>query len=98
MESGLSFTGFFRSEDRARWRCAHWRTVAVNLVSNRRVTALSCVDSISKLGVVCVDDYPAVGRAIVSVAPPTLPVVMRVFDLQWVQGIIRTRFVERFSG
>ena len=50
------------------------------------------------LGVVCVDDYPAVGRAIASVAAPTLPVVMRVFDLQLVQSVIRTRFVERFSG
>ena len=52
----------------------------------------------TNLGVVCVDDYPAVGRAIASVAAPTLPVVMRVFDLHWVQSVIRTRFVERFSG
>ena len=52
------------------------------------VTTLSLVDSISFLHVVCVDEYEVVYRGIASVAVPTVPVVIRVFDLNWVLGVI----------
>ena len=55
-----------------------WQSDLTRLV----VTTLSCVNSVSQLSVVCVDEHLNVGRAIGSVAVPTLPVVMRVFDRQ----------------
>ena len=55
-----------------------WQTYLTRLA----VTTLSCIDSISRLSVVCVDGLETVGRAIASVAVVTVPIVMRVFDLQ----------------
>ena len=49
-----------------------WEQWHTNL-SRVVVTTLSCVDSISNLGVVCVDYFPAVGLAIANVATPTAP-------------------------
>ena len=60
-----------------------WQTDLTRLV----VTTLSCLNSISRLGVVCVGEHLKVGRAIGSVAVPTVPVVMRVFDVPRVQQV-----------
>ena len=71
-----------------------WQSNLTRLVA----TTLSCVNSISQLRVICVDEHINVGRAIGSGAVPTVPVVMRVFDVQWVQRVIRSRFTSQFSG
>ena len=71
-----------------------WKSDLTRLV----VTTLPCIESITCLHVVCVDDHEIVGRALASVAVPTLPVVMRVFDLNWVLEVIRRQFARQFSG
>ena len=48
--------------------------------------------------VVCVEEHLKVGRAIASVADTTVPVVMHLFDVQWIQSVIRKRFTTQLSG
>ena len=59
---------------------------------------LSCLEVVSGLSIVCVQDRLNVGRAIASAVTPTEPVVARVNDVPWLRDVMRQKFVSQFGG
>ena len=71
-----------------------WKEELVNLV----VTILSCVESMPSLSGIIVEDHVALGRALSKMCLSERTIVMRFFDVQWVQRCIRNQFRQRIGG
>ena len=73
--------------------CETWNSLLLRVVASLS----SCFDNMSGLSVVVVQDHLPVGRAMASLSPLREPVVMRSFDVEWVQRVIRHQFSLHFG-
>ena len=71
-----------------------WKEEVVNHV----VTLLSCLDPAPSLCSVVVDEHVIVGRALANWTVSNKTVVMRYFDVDWVQRCVRRQFKQRMGG
>ena len=71
-----------------------WKKRLVTLAD----TLLSCFDPVPYLCCVVVESHVAIGRGISKVVMPETSVVMRCFDIQWVQRCIRTQFKQKVGS
>ena len=62
------------------------------------LTVLSCLDPLPSLCSVVVDTHVAVGRSLAHFGPAGKSVVMRFYDVQWLQRSIRQQFRQRIGG
>ena len=74
--------------------CARWKEDLIRLA----VTVLSCLDPLPSLCSVVVDTHVAVGRSLAHFGPAGKSVVMRFYDVQWLQRSIRQQFRQRIGG
>ena len=73
---------------------AQWKTEVVDHV----VTVLSCLNPAPSMCVVVVDEHVDVGRALAGWSVPSKAVVMRFFDVHWLQRCFRKQFKQRVGG
>ena len=62
------------------------------------LSLLTCVESYSGLAAVSVSDNLRLGRALATVAHPVMPLVVRLFDVEWLKDLLRRHFIQEFSG
>ena len=62
------------------------------------LSLLSCMESYRGLSAVSVGDNLRLGRALASVAHPSMPLVTRRFDSEWLTDLFRRKFIEESSG
>ena len=62
------------------------------------VSLLACVESHGGLSAVSVGENLRLGRALASIAHPTMPLVTRRFDIEWLKDLLRRNFLEESSG
>ena len=62
------------------------------------VSLLACVESHGGLSAVSVGENLRLGRALASIAHPTMPLVTRRFDIEWLKDLLRRKFLEESSG
>ena len=62
------------------------------------LSLLSCMGSYRGLSAVSVADNLRLGRALASVAHPSMPLVTRRFDAEWLTDLLRRKFIEESSG
>ena len=72
----------------------NWESCLIHVV----FATLCCLDVVSSVGMICVEDCVNVCRAIASAVSPTEPVVIRVYDLQWLRDVMRRKFISQFGG
>ena len=72
--------------------CDRWKEDLI------RLTVLSCLDPLPNICSVVVDTHVAVGRSLALFGPTGNSVVMRFYDVQWLQRIIRQQFRQRIGG
>ena len=59
---------------------------------------LPCIESYGCLSAVKVSDNLRLGRALASIAHPTMPLVTRRFEIDWLKDLLRQKFVQESSG
>ena len=74
--------------------CDRWKEDLIRLT----VTVLSCLDPLPNICSVVVDTHVAVGRSLAHFGPTGNSVVMRFYDVQWLQRSIRQQFRQRIGG
>ena len=74
--------------------CDRWKEEVIRLV----ITLLSCLDPLPGLCSVVADTHVAVGRSLAHVGPAGKSVVMRFYDVHWVQRSIRQQLRQRIGG
>ena len=62
------------------------------------LSLLSCMESYRGLSAVSVGDNLRLGRALASVVHPSMPLVTRPFDSEWLIDLFRRKFIEESSG
>ena len=62
------------------------------------LSLLTCVESSAGLSAVSVSDNLRLGRALATVAHPTVPLVMRRFDIDLLEDLLRQQFIQESSG
>ena len=62
------------------------------------LSLLTCIESYCGLLAVSVSDNLRLGRALASIAHPTMPLVTRRFDIDWLKDILRRKFIQESSG